>query len=424
MQRPLTDVLIRTAQAPSGGRVELRDVACRGLALRITANDVRTWTFRFTSPLGRGGRVAIGRYPDVSLGAARKRADELRREVASGASPTAAKRQARAEAGSKTFQFLADRYLREHSWRHKRSAGLDERNMKKHLLPHWGKRPYASITRADVIEVIESLIAQGHGPLANRVQALISGVFSFALDAGLTTTHPAIRLRKRGIQPLCDRVLDDDELRLFWAKIVEPPVARGTGFAFRLQLLTATRPGEIAGLRRAELLDLDGPDAAILLPGERTKNGLAHWVPLSPLARETIAQAIAIAPNSQFVFPSRMVADTAITGHALSNGMRRFGEELDGAATGVKTWKAEPPTPHDLRRTCRTRLSALGVPREHCDAILNHSPQDVGSRHYDRHTYRVEKRAGLDLWGRALGAILESTPPGGNVVPLPRRHTR
>jgi integrase len=82
----------------------------------------------------------------------------------------------------------------------------------------------------------------------------------------------------------------------------------------------------------------------------------------------------------------------------------------------VKLWQAEPPTPHDLRRTFATRLSALGVPKEDRDACMNHARLDVGSRHYDLYDRRPEKLRALTLWNGALTAILNNV--GAEVVPL------
>ena len=368
----------------------------------------------------------FGHYPTVTLAAARSRADDLRKEVAHGGNPVIARRQERTEADSKTFDHLASRYMAEHAWRHKRpaSATADDRNLRKHVLPKWGRRPYADIQRADVIELIEGLITKEKPVLANRVGALISKIFSFAIDAGLITHHPATRLGKRGNENVGTRVLDDDELRLFWTKIIGRPVSRVVGLALRLQLLTAMRPGEAAGLRRSELHQFDKKDAAaIILSSERVKNGREHLIPLSPLARSIISEALALAPEDlEFVFASPKFEGLPVEGHALAVAMRRFADELESAESAAKTWKADAPTAHDLRRTARTRLSALGVPREHCDAIMNHSPQDVGRRHYDRHDFEREKRIGLELWGRALKSILEGNRGDGNIVPLvPRR---
>ena len=85
--------------------------------------------------------------------------------------------------------------------------------------------------------------------------------------------------------------------------------------------------------------------------------------------------------------------------------MARFANNLDPRA--AKPWQAEPPSPHDLRRTAATRLAELGIAKEDRDAILNHTSRDVGKKHYDLYEREPERRRALDLWGSALMTILD-----------------
>jgi integrase len=188
----------------------------------------------------------------VSLAEARERATELRREVAGGSNPIERKRREREEATTKAFSALAERYLTEHARRFKRSWATDERNLRLHVLPVWKNRRYDEIERRDVIALSERLISQGKPILANRVQALISSMFSFAVDADLLRANPCTRLRKRSQERVRRRVLSDDELRLFWERIIASPVSKQLGLALRLILLTGVRAGEMAGARREE----------------------------------------------------------------------------------------------------------------------------------------------------------------------------
>jgi integrase len=279
---------------------------CVGLVLRITPRGVKSWAFRFRDKTtGRPGRATIGQYPDIGLIKARTTADAMRRDVANGINPVERKQQDRAGAGAKSFGALAKRYLAEYAERKKRSHPADERNLRKHVLPRWQKRPYASIKRGDVIELVEGLVTAGTPTLANRVQSLISSIFTFGMDAGLVEFNPCHRLRKRGVENVGRRVLSDEEIRLFWNGIVEP--TRRIGLGLRLTLLTGARVSEIAGLDTAELEHLaDASRAAWIIPGARTKNKKHHLVPLCPLARETVLEVLAQSgPNpGGYLFPT------------------------------------------------------------------------------------------------------------------------
>jgi integrase len=301
----------------------------------------------------------------------------------------------------------------------KRSASADERNLRLHVLPRWGKRRFADIRRGDVIALLEGLIADGKPTLANRVQALVSSIFAFAIDAALIDANPCARLRRRGVETKGERVLSDDEIRLFWEGIVQSPVSCRLGLALRLQLLLGVRPGEITGMRRDELEYFDDPArAGWLIPAHRMKARRAHYVPLSPMARAVIAEAIDLVPDDQqFVFASQR-AHGSIRPNALPIAMQRFSRHLLSTAAGAASWQASPPSPHDLRRTVATRLAALGIPGEDVSSVLAHAASGITKAHYDRYDRAHEKRRALVLWSKALSALLERHEYKADVVRL------
>ena len=276
-------------------------------------------------------RATIGSYPATTLEVARKRAKEMAALIADGTNPIEARNAEREAAPTCTFEALASRYLKEHAERPKRprSAEEDRRNLAVHILPKWAKRDFRAIRRADVIELIESIVSAGKHTAANRVHSLISKVFSFAIDADLLEASPVARLRKRGVEKVGRRVLDDTEIKTFWRGIVLPPVSRQVGLALRLALLTAARASEIAGARKDEFQELDKPEqAAWLVPGERAKNKRDDLIPLARLAVETIKSALELTGDSEFLFPTRLGHGGAIDRHSLPVAMVRFAQSL------------------------------------------------------------------------------------------------
>jgi integrase len=407
----LTDALCRT-KPPRSGRLEIADLRQAGLVLRITSNGARSFAYRFRHPDTRKTlRATIGPYPATTLEAARKRAKEMAAQVADGTNPIEARNAERQAAPTRTFEALAARYLKEHAERHKRprSAEEDRRNLVVHVLPKWGKRDFRTIRRADVIELVESIISSGKHAAGNRVHSLISKILSFAIDADLLEANPAARLKKRGVENVGRRVLDDNEIRTFWCGIVLPPVSRPVGLALRLALLTAARASEIAGARKSEFENLDNSErAAWLIPGERTKNKRDHLVPLAPLAAEAVKNAIELTGDNEFfLFPTRLNRGGPIDRHTLTVAMTRFGESLKGPT--AKTWQAEPPTPHDLRRSVNTRLAKMGIPKEIRDRALNHitSLRDPESKHYNVYEFEKEKREALGKWVAEIQGIIK-----------------
>jgi integrase len=396
-----------------------------GLVLRVTANCARTFAFRFRHPLSRKTlRLTIGGYPAVNLEAARKRAREMAAQVGAGESPIDVRMAEREATPTRTFAALAERYLREYAERFKRPRSIEEdrRNLAVHVLPKWGKRDFRTIRRADIIALIESIISDGKHAAANRVHTLISGIFSFAIDAELLDANPAARLRKRGVEQPRHRVLDDGEIRTFWNKIVLSPVSRPVGLALRLALLTAARANEVAGARKAEFQNLNGAEPAVwVIPGERVKNKRDHLLPLAPLAVTTIKTAIGLTdPDDEFLFPTPLGRGGPIDRHTLSMAMARFGKSLKGQ--GAAAWQKDMPTPHDLRRSAATRLAEMGIPKEIRDRVLNHAGDrhDPESKHYNKYDFQKEKCDALSRWAAQIAAIVEPA----KVVSMPVKRRR
>lgn len=412
MSQLLTDAFCRAAKPAQGGRLDVSDQRCAGLSFRVTPNGAKSWNFRFRDPVSRRTlRATIGGYPDVTLSAARERADTLRGQVAAGINPAEVKRRERDEASDRTFKVLADRYMKEHARRHKveRSADGDDLNLKVHILPQWQKLDYRKIRRADVIELIEGIVVAGKHTAANRVHALISKIFSFAIDSDLLESNPAARLRKRGTEKTGKRTLDDGELRLFWRRAVLPPISRQVGLALRLALLTCTRANEVSGPKLSEFSDLDDlKKAAWIIPRLRIKNKRDFLMPLSPLAVETIRAAQELLPDgAEYLFESPRKKGCPIDRHSLAVAMARLADEM----SDIRTWAEDPPSPHDLRRTANTRMSALGVPKEDRDACMNHRRRDVGSVHYDMYERAKEKRTAVNKLSASLTSIFGLKSP-------------
>jgi integrase len=195
------------------------------------------------------------------------------------------------------------------------------------------------------------------------------------------------------------------------------------GNALRLALLCGVRVSEAAGISRDELEHIEDEARAVwIIDGARTKNGLSHAIPLAPMARTIVLELLGgLARSERFLFPSPTRSGTAIHGASLSNGMLLFGNKLSGDDEAARTWKADPATAHDLRRTFATRMGALGVQKEIRDRLLNHAPAktDIEGSHYNVHDYLPEKRRALAQWDAALSAILNDRT--GSVVSFAQR---
>jgi len=81
-----------------------------------------------------------------------------------------------------------------------------------------------------------------------------------------------------------------------------------------------------------------------------------------------------------------------------------------------RTVQLEPFVNHDIRRTVRTRLSALKVPDHVAELVIGHGRQGLAAI-YDQHAYVDEMREALDRWALSLRTIV-NPPTTDNVVAL------
>jgi integrase len=258
----------------------------------------------------------------------------------------------------------------------------DVGKVKRYLIPAWGALPLRDITRTHVHELLDTLVAKGLTTGVNRVQAVISRLFTVALDRSLVDAHPAARMIKRFREQPSDRVLSDDELRTLCAGLVARPGRAAD--ALRLRLLLGQRGEDVNGMLWSEI---DFKEKTWDLGGARTKNRRPHSVPLPPTALELLKRRRVEAPAAEpRVFPGL---------NAWANDYR----ELSEISGGRYEWK-------DLRRTLSTRLAARGFGEEVVGRALNHARYTVTARHYIKHAYLAEIRQALEAWDRELADIV------------------
>ena len=73
-------------------------------------------------------------------------------------------------------------------------------------------------------------------------------------------------------------------------------------------------------------------------------------------------------------------------------------------------------TPHDLRRTAASHMTAIGIPRLTVSKILNHADSSVTAI-YDRHGYQKEKAAALEAWAAKLSEMIGADTQKNNIIP-------
>lgn len=376
-----TDRWLANCQPPPRGRLEFADGLCPGLRARITSKGKKSFSV-VSWVNGRQQRVTLGRYPLVSLADARMRTKGALLEQSLHIHPPAGDAPAEPRL---TYLEMADQYLERHlkpnirSWRNVHSSLVSHPAVQRLL-----SRSAAEITRRELVDVIDSVAAAGTPQAAVNLLRRLKMLFNWAVDRDLMSASPCDRIRPLAKTVERDRVLSDVEIAAVWQASFK--LSAPYGEMYRMFLLTGQRRSEVATMRWPEI-----QSDVWTIPREKVKKDRPHTVPLTATAQgilSGLAGLPRVVDDNGFVF-------TTTGGASASSNFAKVKRELD-ELSGVTGW-----TIHDIRRTVRSKLAELGVPREVARKVLNHEDAKV-DRIYNRHEYLTEKREALGRWERML----------------------
>jgi integrase len=397
----LTDRFCSTSKAV-GVRTDYFDETVPGLALRVTEQGHRSWSYLFTSPRdGKRARATIGTYPATSLAAARGKALEARGHVEAGNDPRLVLA-GQATAGM-AVAGLVDAYLADPEKAALRSRDEIARRLRRNVVPVIGSVKLSELRRRDLRNVTDAMLRRGVKVEATRTFEDVRAMVRWAVQNEYLDANPLDGMGKPAEATASNRVLSDEEIKTLWQGLPKA-LARSVQCqrVVKLCVVTGQRVGEVAGMMRAEL-DLKAREWR--LPGARTKNGHPHVVPLSELALSIVKEALADAGEmAAFVFPC---GEGSLSPVAVARTILRANDktkERPLGRFGIAPWSA-----HDLRRTALTGMARLGVAPIVLGHVANHrstTRAGVTLAVYSQYDYGRERREALDLWAERLIGIV------------------
>ena len=399
---------------PSKERNEFTDSICPGLRLRIGKRSM-TWSALVRGPNGRK-RIALGKYPLVSLQEARQAANEAADNARSVPVTSTDKiaiqgtvrdlfnfaiEQMRSEGAASVQQY--EDYLLNRADSALNVIGLDSSG---------SDLPANQVTPDDVTRWLRGF--HESGALTGHPRAYLSAAFGRGLSADFDPTSPIPSIRfnltsnpvtfvggKMKGKPR-NRTLAIDELTAFWhgfsGRGVSPPMK----LLFRLIIC-------MGGVRITEIVRSEKDwfitrQKELWLALPRTKNDHAHDLPVTKAATAAYGAAIQISdPASRFLFPKHHKPDECQTLNSISQATRKWCDRQE-----ITRFQ-----PRDIRRTFKTLLIERNptLNRDWIDVWHNHGrASDVARKHYDRAEYVSVKKTVADAIDDLIKDILKRKP--------------
>jgi integrase len=448
MKTALTDRAIKAMRA-ADKLYDVHDAVVPGLSLNVLPSGLKRFVVLTRFPGAKHpARRVLGAYGALTLEAARNKARAWLELIARGIDPAeqvAEERRQRERERATTFAAVTADYLDreihglDRARPNKRTAAKIEQALRDVLVPLFGLRPITALTADEIMRPIELIARIGTDralvklgvrkklrrprrkarPSPEQARALFTFfemVCNWAIDHGgygldRNPLERVSKTRRLGRSVKRDHILGDEELAAFTLAIERLPAPHRD--VYRLLLHSGLRLNEAA---RAGWGEIEGDTWTIAAARMKGKNGeaRAHVVPLTPALRK-IFDAVPRGTRGDYVFSVKGGASPIAPGTVRIKAMldaemlailrqraAARGEDADKVA--LRPWRN-----HDLRRSCRSTLSRLGIKHEVAEAVLAHARAGIAGT-YDRWEYLPEKRDALERWSKFLDDLIRPRP--------------
>ena len=278
--------------------------------LLVTPAGGKLWRLKYRID-GREKLLAIGAYPEIGLGEARRRREEAREMIALGKDPSREKRRDKLRSciqAADTFKAISDEFCQKRRRDGQRGWAPATAIRSEYLLSLVcgliGHLPFGEIEPVDVLTAIRRIEGKGKFESARRSLQLAGAVFRYAVATARLGSDHTCDLRGALTAPTVTHygAITDPK------KVGELPRAiddyEGSGItmlALQIAPHVFVRPGE---LRHAEWSEINLDGALWIIPARKMKMRKAHHVPLSRQTVELFRHTRAVTGPNGYVFPS------------------------------------------------------------------------------------------------------------------------
>lgn len=409
----LTDAACRNASCPSD-KPRARFADAGGLYLEVATAGSKRWFVKYRFG-GKEKRLALGKYPLVSLKEAREGRDKAKKARGEGEDPVQARRVAKvisAAASAQTFEAVAREFFetKKGGWSPKYAARWIER-MEKDLFPHLGTLPVGNITAPLLLDALRRVEKRGAIETAHTLRQTAGQTFRYGVQTGRCERNPALDLHG-ALKPIqvthMAAVLEPGSAGALMRAIDGYSGQPATRAALLLSALLFQRPGNIRAMEWAEI-DLERalwtiPAAKMKRTQHGKQNGRPHLVPLAPQAVAVLKELQPLSGHGRYVFPSLLTGEKCMSENTVRAALRRLG------------YGNGEMTPHGFRAMARTLIVERlpGVSPDVIEAQLAHGKSGPLGMAYDRAEFMEQRWALMQAWAD----YLDQLRTGANVISL------
>lgn len=357
-KQKLDEALVMSIVCPQSRReLEITDNVMKGLKLVVTRQGKKTWLFRYVIN-GTKRAMKLGNYPELRLADVRLIAQAKNDLLTIGKDPQHERDVQKAM--PTVSEFFTKTYY-PHAQKRKRSHSDDLSRFNNHLRDVIGHLPLNQVEATHVMQILDHAKDSelSHATI-NRIRALLSVMYSYAMDLGLVEKNPVSRVKKYKEVNKIERFLSEQELpRLM--QVLNAPAEYGID---NLVVVAIVKVLLLTGMRKREVMDMKWADVDLSSGHWKLENNKSGKPRLIRLASESLAEIRKMLPRqSEYVFANPQ------TGQAF-NDIRKCYDKIMKAA-GIPNMRI-----HDLRHNFASMAVNKGLSLYVVQHLLGHaSPQ-------------------------------------------------
>ncbi len=404
--KPLTPIQIKNAK-PREKAYKLFDGG--GLFLQIMPTGSKLWRMKFRQSNGKENLLSFGKFPEVSLEAARKKREEARSLKASGIDPVEKRKeiktakQEREEAkliqDANTFERIARRL---HDSKHGRTTD-DYRNtmlrqFEIHLFPTIGQKNITEIDGKELFSLFAS-IAQKTNSRGKPMTYMAKKICQWSAEvydlANVENSSFALNNPCRAIIKFLPKHETEHMARIKFEELpafIQALQTYGghplTKAAIWMLLYTGMRQTSI---RKAQWNDFDLEKEVWNRQPEKTDKEI-HALPLPKQAIQLLEEIkpLSAGNTGNLVFPSAFAGQLKMSEAAIGQAIGRMGFLMTG---------------HGLRGVVSTGLNELGFNSRLVEVQLGHKKGDAIEAAYNDAKHFAERQKMMQQWADYLDEV-------------------
>ena len=385
--KPLNDTQIKQAK-PREKEYALSDGS--GLQLLIKPSGTKTWIFKYYKPYTKKRtNLSFGKYPHITLAAARKKRDEARALLADEIDPKEYREQQYLQESmdrSNTLKLVAKKWFEI-----KRAEITDNyasdvwNSLERHIFPMLGDYPLSNLSAQQVIKVISPIAAKGSLETVKRLCQRLNEIMVFAVNTGVIHHNNLAGIRAAFQKPVKTSMptIEPSRLPEFMEALSRASIKFTTRCLIEWQLHTMVRPNEAA---TAEWGEIDFENQLWVIPAEKMKMKRGHKIPLTPSTLRLLELLKPVSGHRQYIFPADRNPRTHMNTQSANTAIKRMGFKGQLVA-------------HGLRALASTTLNeSMKFDSDLIEACLAHNETNEVRAAYNRAEYIEHRREVMSWW--------------------------